>query len=351
MTAESPIFIIGSGRSGTTLLRNMLNAHPRIHIAFEPHYYWYRSIYRKRRPAREFLDYYFQTPHFRWQRVDPDRVLAELPEKLGRDQLGLAFAAILRERAARYGRVRIGEKTPAHAASLPQIFKDFPDARAIHIVRDPRATAASLARMPWAPSSLMLNAGYLDLERKQVAKFRDRMLMVRLEDLLDDTRATMTRVLEFVGEPWSDDVLDHAAHAPDLDDTPPYPWLERAGKARDASSARGDAKVAGWGELTPVQIRMIEQMTKRLMKLAGYAKADLAREPRWISVFWAGVREIPQFFRYAAVGLPLLYKGRVPERLDAVEQELLRRVNPGAWARYPGYQLPSAPPLRQLRSG
>ena len=93
---------------------------------------------------------------------------------------------------------------------------------------------------------------------------------------------------------------------------------------------------------------MIEQMTKRLMAAAGYTRAELAREPRWISVFWAGVREIPQFVRYAAIGLPLLFKGRVPTRLDAVEQELLRRVNPKAWAHYPGYQLPSAPASKQL---
>jgi hypothetical protein len=84
------------------------------------------------------------------------------------------------------------------------------------------------------------------------------------------------------------------------------------------------------------------------MKSAGYARAELAREPRWFSVFWAGVREIPQFVRYAGIGLPLLYKGRVPERLDAVEQELLRRVTPKAWASYPGYQLPSAPAAKQL---
>jgi hypothetical protein len=345
---DSPIFIIGSGRSGTTLLRNMLNAHPRIHIAFEPHFYWYQSLFRKRRPAREFLDYYFQTPHFRWQRVDPRRVLAQLPDGLRRDQLGVAFAAVLRERASRYGRVRFGDKTPAHAASLKQIFADFPDARAIHIVRDPRATAASLARMPWAPASLMINAGYLDLERKHVAKFRDRMLSIRLEDLLADSRSTMGRVLEFVGEPWDDAVLDHVRNIPDREDTPPYPWLERATRERETIAG---AAAAGWGELSPVQVRMIEQMTKRVMADSSYARAELTREPRWISVFWSGIRDIPQFFRYAAIGLSLLHKARDPKQLDFVERELLRRVNPAAWARYPNYVLPSAPPLASLTAG
>ena len=39
---ESPIFVIGTGRSGTTLLRQMLNAHPRIHITHEAGFYSYQ---------------------------------------------------------------------------------------------------------------------------------------------------------------------------------------------------------------------------------------------------------------------------------------------------------------------
>jgi hypothetical protein len=342
---DRPIFIIGSGRSGTTLLRNMLNAHPRIHIAFEPHFYWYRSLFRKRRPAHEFLDYYFHTPHFRWQGVDPARVVAQLPVDLKRDDLGLAFAAVMRERAARYGRVRFGDKTPAHAASLAQIFADFPDARAIHIVRDPRAAAASLARMPWAPASLMVNASYLDIERKQVARFRDRMLCLRLEDLLADPRATMQQVLAFVDEPWHDAVLDHERHIPDRDDVPPYPWLARASGARELDGARDP------GSLTPIQVRMIEAITKRVMQQAGYAPQPLAREPRWLSVFWAGIREIPAFARFLLVSISLLHRGRDTSRLDELEQEMLRRVNPEAWRRYPNYVLPSAPPLASLAAG
>jgi hypothetical protein len=337
--ATSPIFIIGSGRSGTTLIRNMLNAHPRIHIAFEPHFYWYESLYRRRASARQFLDYYFQTTHFRWQRVDPERVLAGLPDPLPRDQLGAAYAAIMREKAARYGRVRFGEKTPAHAASLPRIFEDFPDARAIHIVRDPRGAAQSLAGMPWAPGSLMVNACYLDLERKQVAKFLERMLRLRLEDLLAEPRATMERVLKFVGEPWDDSVLDHAGHLPDKQDTPPYPWLEGASRDRAAPGAQ-------WRSLTPREIRMIERITRLSMAEAGYEPAKLDDEPSRLAVWWTGLRQIPDFIRYLAVTIPLALRARDPRNLDAVESALLRRVNPRAWARYPGYVLPIAPSLQ-----
>ena len=43
---------------------------------------------------------------------------------------------------------------------------------------------------------------------QQVEPFEDRMLRVRLEDLLAAPRDTMSKVLEFVGEPWDDAVLD-----------------------------------------------------------------------------------------------------------------------------------------------
>lgn len=340
--ARSPIFIIGSGRSGTTLLRNMLNAHPAIYIAFEPHFYFYESMYRKRATGRVFLDYYFHTSHFRRQRIDPARVLAGLPDPLPRDQLGLAYAAVMREKAAQFGRTRYGEKTPAHVASLHRIYRDFPDARAVYIVRDPRNTVVSLSRMPWAPASTMINAGYLDGEHKLADKFRDRLLRIRLEDLLADPRATMQRVLEFVGEPWHDAVLDHARNLPANDDTPTYPWLEGAKGERVPAKAQ-------WRELRPVEIRMIEQMTKRMMVANSYERATLEREPSWFSVFWEGVRQIPQVVRFYGITAPLALKARDPKRIDEAEAEFYRRINPAAWTRYPGYELPPAPPLAQLQ--
>jgi len=99
----------------------------------------------------------------------------------------------MREKAALYGKPRFGDKTPGHAVCLPEIFTDFPDARVVHVVRDPRETVQSLQRMPWTPPSLVFNALYLADERNQIAKWRNRILEVRLEDLLAQPRPTMKR--------------------------------------------------------------------------------------------------------------------------------------------------------------
>jgi hypothetical protein len=74
----------------------------RIRIAFELHFDWYRSLCR-------------EPP------VAPGRVLAQLPSPLGGEYLGVAFAAILRERA-RHGHERLCNKTPANVSALETIF-------------------------------------------------------------------------------------------------------------------------------------------------------------------------------------------------------------------------------------
>jgi len=334
---DAPIFVIGTGRSGTTLLRLMLSAHPRIYIAHEASFYVWQSNHRSASIA-QFFDYYFQTYSFRWLRIDPARVLARLADP-ARATPGEAFAAVLREKAAAYDRPRFGDKTPAHAGHLRQLFADFPDARVVHIVRDPRDTVVSLSRMPWASGSLYADAVTCEIERRQVEPFRDRILSIRLEDLLATPRETMGRVLDYVGEEWDDAVLDHAQRAPDSDDMPPFPWLESAAKERRAPVPR-------WLSLPPAQIRMIEQINRQTMRDFGYEPAKLAKEPSRWSVLWASLREVPEALRCLRVYLRLARMMRDASSFDAAESvDLFRQVNPGSWAHYPGFEMPVPPRL------
>ena len=348
MSAQAPIFVIGSGRSGTTLLRLMLSAHPRIYITHEASFYTWEALYQTGAPRRQFLEHYFQSPWFRWLRLDPARVLAGLPDPLPPERIGDAYAAIMREKAAQYGRPRFGDKTPAHAQQLARVFRDFPDARVIRIIRDPRGVVQSLSRMPWASASIHANAFFCESERRAVARYNDRMLTIRLEDLLAEPRAVMGRVLDYVGEPWDDAVLDHARHLPDHHDMPPFPWLESA--ARDRTSA--PAQSAQWRALPPAQIRLIEDMAKGAMAEGNYERAAFDREPSRWSVLWEGTKQIPEALRflwfYARIGLQL----RQPRNFESAKTNAIwRRLNPPSWTCYPGCELPTAPPLGLLPPG
>jgi hypothetical protein len=343
--ARAPIFVLGTGRSGTTLLRFMLCAHPRIYITHEASFYVWESLYPRHAPRREFLEYYFQTGSFRWLRLDPGRVLAGLPDPLPPERVRDAFAAVMREKAADYGRVRFGDKTPAHAGWLKRIFRDFPDARVVHIVRDPRGTSLSLSRMPWGSRSRWWNAAYCELEWREVQKWRDRMLHIRLEDLLADPRQTMGRVLDYVGEPWDDAVLDHPRHIPDRKDMPPLPWLESAAQAPGAPAAQ-------WETMSPLDIRLVESVARRLMKEAGYEPARVAREPRRTALWWESVKQIPETLSYLGTWWHLTRQMRDPRNFDTEKTNaLMHRLNPRSWAHFPGFdRLPKPPALPRGRA-
>jgi len=340
---RSPIFIVGTGRSGTTLLRLMLCAHPRIYITHEASFYMWEALYSAKAPRREFLDHYFQTFSFRWLRVDPRRVLDGLPDPLPREHIGAAYAAVMREKAAQYGRVRFGDKTPAHTDRVHRIFEDFPEAKVVHIYRDPRSTCSSLARMPWASRSLYANSAFFyETQRRRTLKFRDRILTVKMEELLAAPRATMQSILDFVGEPWDEAVLDHANHLPARDDMPPLPWLESATRDRALPPPP-------WTGLTPVEVRMIERRNRRLMEELGYAPAPLEAEPGRLAVWWRNVREVPEALRFIGLYAKIGLRMRDPKHLNSAETNaLFRGLNPPSWSRYPGFEIPQPPPLPAL---
>lgn len=335
----APIHVIGSGRSGTTLLRMMLSAHPRIHLTHEASFYVWEGLWA-RRPVGGLLAYYLQTPHFRWLRLDPAEVIRSLDGPLTRETRKDLYAAVMRLAAARHDKPRWGDKTPSHSANLARIFEDWPDARVVRIVRDPRGTVHSLNRMPWATGSLVAASGFCELERHQVRPFRDRILQIRLEDLVAEPEATMRRVLDHVGEDWSDDVLDHPSHAPD--DLPPVPWFARALEPRVTTLREGWRK-----DWTPTEIRLVESMNRETMAEFGYERAPLDHEPGALSAWLRWARDLPEVAHGVGLAIRLALMARDPSTFDSPRQQaLFARLNPSAWGRMPGFEgIPEAPPL------
>src|SRR5579871_2575309 len=88
---HSPIFVIGTGRSGTTLLRQMLNAHPRIHLTHEACFYSYANHARAHASANAWLERYFETFSFAWLRLDPQQVREALPQQLPIERIAEAY--------------------------------------------------------------------------------------------------------------------------------------------------------------------------------------------------------------------------------------------------------------------
>jgi hypothetical protein len=333
---QSPIFVVGASRSGTTLLRMMLSAHPRIHLTMEASFYVWGALYPRWRDPDAFPPHYVRSFSFRWLRLDPAPVLAGLPRPFGREDRKQLYGAVMRTQAAQRGKVRFGDKTPGHAGHLGRIFADWPDARVVRMVRDPREVIGSLVRMPWASHSVILGAVMTDLERRQVAPYRDRILEVRLPELLSSPRQTMARVLDHVGEPWDDRVLAHAEHAPD--DLPPMPWFRSAGGERTAPS--GPPR-----HLDPATLRLIERLNGRALRELDLAPVPLQQEPGWGAVIGRYLRDIPAAASGAWTALRLFRASSGAPEDHARTAALLRALNPPAWAAAAEFQMPEPPGL------
>jgi O-antigen/teichoic acid export membrane protein len=148
-STDSPIFIVGLGRAGTTLLSRMLDAHSKI--AIFPETWWYVVLDRLG-CMEEFSDPWQSSLFFNevWKNLssyrDPAaRIVAGEASKQPRyvgptvrvlEKLGQAYA---KERHATIW----GEKTPGHVLWLPQIRNLFPQARVLFMVRDPRDVLVS----------------------------------------------------------------------------------------------------------------------------------------------------------------------------------------------------------------
>jgi hypothetical protein len=152
-----PIFVVGASRSGTNLVRALLNAHSRVWVSAETHYF---DDLRTRLPGKGRAPlnegerarcerYFLALAHRAYGRSgDPARAkidavdLHELAVGLG--GTGDAyFEAFCRLRARLHGKPEWAEKTPRHAYRIPELLEAFPDAKVVCLVRDPRAVVAS----------------------------------------------------------------------------------------------------------------------------------------------------------------------------------------------------------------
>jgi len=147
-----PVFIVGAPRSGTTLLYHILlssgdfavyRAETRAYDLIGPRFDWLRT----REAREEFLDrwtrgYMFRRSGLNEARLRP-RILDEC-EGTG-DFLRVFMEAIAEDQ----GVSRWAECTPTHALHMERIARDFPDALFVHVIRDGRDVALSMARQGW----------------------------------------------------------------------------------------------------------------------------------------------------------------------------------------------------------
>jgi hypothetical protein len=212
-------FVVGVTRSGTTLLRLMLDSHPEMTIPPETHFLpKLIRIANKPHTTPEKLAAKVAS-HRRWGDFDISRRELEVTFRRLRPLNATSAArAVYDLYAKRHGVRRWGDKTPGYQIRMLKLLKALPEARFIHVIRDGRDVALSQARKASDPTPLDM-AGRRWKSRILAARRRARRLPegtyleVRYEDLVTDTEPTLRRVCELIELDFDPAMLRYHEHA------------------------------------------------------------------------------------------------------------------------------------------
>src|SRR5262245_52430414 len=298
---SAPIFIVGIGRSGSTLLRMILASHSRIAVLPET---WYLIPLVEELPIDRPLALNevdraarIMTGHYRWPDMGIEesvfrRRLADLRDPLLRDVVGIVCQNYMQ----REGKARWGDKTPPYIKIVPQLAAVFPNARFIHLFRDGRDVANSIQLLgwfgPWLHEKARRWNESIDMdERWNRTALASRILQLRYEDLVLETEKSIREVCRFLDEDYEPEMLAWHGH---LDRLLPsreasiHPKLKRKPEPSD---------IYRWKqELRPREVFVLEAFMGKRLERRGY-------ERRYRSAMWQPVFFLVRW--YCRLVLPL----------------------------------------------
>lgn len=292
-SVPSPLFIVGFPRSGTTLLRLMLDAHPDVCVPFDTRGVWARLAPPPRSPAPD--------PAAEHQLVA--RLLAE--ERIRLWGLDLPADEVLRHRRrpgypgiveafylaamARDGKRRWADKDPGNMGRLPQLLEWFPDAQFVHLIRDPRDVWASHQEQPWGERWC---ARFARAWRERVGAVRrhsaalppGRYVEVRYEALVTDPVVALQPLCAFLGIPWSPAMLDYPSRVDRA-----IPAVRREAWPLISEPPRADRAGRWRGVLAARTVAVLEHGASPLLTGLGYRPESRLPQAVAAALFWGDV--------------------------------------------------------------
>lgn len=310
-----PIFVVGAQRSGTTLLRLMLCAHPDIGIPPECEFLiGLRAEFGNGRLDSErvqvFIDRLLQYPRFEnWRlgREELEKSIESVQSYTYSDLCSAVYQAYISSFFP--SATRWGDKNPNYLVHLDTLLDIYPSAKVVHIVRDPRAVYSSVKRK-WSkegrkvgPNSMTASGVVVNRWRKVAQVSREyaaskRYMEVKYEDLLSRTAEVLAAVAAHVGVSFDDRML--AFH--------------------DVNTQK---------KLVPTKFRVIHQKTFQPVdsdRIDGW-KSEISSAERYHLEF-ALSDELRQFGY--SIGKDTLWRSiiaRVTRSADILRQELISTIN------------------------
>ncbi|MFH0984455.1 MAG: sulfotransferase [Candidatus Omnitrophota bacterium] len=214
-----PIFIVGTERSGTNLLRLILNSHPHIAVPHPPHIMknfsrlepLYSDLSKDvnfKRLIKDVATSVRLHPYPWGFEIDEEKIFLNARE---RDLIHIYFA-VYDQYLEHAGKERWACKSTFMIHHIELIRRNYPSAKFIYMVRDGRDVAASAKKSIFSHYSVYFTAQLWAKEQQLGIRWlntlrKDAMLLVRYEDLLRQSRETVAAICSFLGEPFEEGML------------------------------------------------------------------------------------------------------------------------------------------------
>ena len=278
-------FVCGVTRSGTTLIRLMLDSHPDLAIPGETH--WVPKLIRRlenqKRTPDELAEIIVGSKRWQEFHLDAD-ALRERFRAMDTGHASDAIRAFYELYAEREGKTRYGDKTPGYLMEMVRIQRVLPEAHFIHIIRDGRDVSLSHMRMNWGPSTYEESAK-LWVQRIQRARRMAPKVQhykeIHFEDLVRDTEGTLRDVCEIIDLDFDPAMLTYHERAEKRLQEKNVDLVRRHGPTQPAAVRMESHKLAkeppradrlgAWRhKMTAEEVASYEKIAGPLLKELGY---------------------------------------------------------------------------------
>ena len=278
-------FVVGVGRSGTTLLRLMLDAHPELAIPPETHFLPDLIDRAKAEATAESLGDVITTAR-NWGDfgLDEDELRARLDDT--EPHAGPAARTFFGLYAEGHGKARWGDKTPIYVESMRPIASVLPEARFVHLIRDGRDVALSRRKRGMGAGKPMANTAArwrnrIEDARKQSRRLKERYVELRYEDLVADPEPALRQICELCELEFDPAMLAHSERAGErlgelgdlsaADGRRARSGEERAAAHALAKQAPSGERVGTWqSEMSAAERAEFEEVAGELLRELGY---------------------------------------------------------------------------------
>lgn len=203
---KPPFFILGCVRSGTTILRDVLASHPLLFCPNETHFFRFADPFGTPAYSAPFLNWWIFQSHRNLDNITEAQFRDDIlsPAKTRKDLMLNYAAAYLKAQNAPPG-ARWFDKTPQNVYGAFMLAHEFPDARFIHIVRNPLNVISSLRTSKVMVVEDILGAANYWYEAAMMMKafaphVGGRLLEITYEEFSCEPKACLSRLCDFLGE-------------------------------------------------------------------------------------------------------------------------------------------------------